>query len=91
LQFAANLEKVGFDAYHGAPAAGNVSGSISGDLGHGELRLDTEAFMLHLYPIFAKPWHYQKANARLTWARQRRFHPDRALPQGAGRRGQDRR
>ncbi|WP_313712252.1 YhdP family protein [Pseudomonas sp.] len=68
LQFAANLERVGFDAYHGAPAAGNVSGSITGDLGHGELRLDTDAFMLHLYPIFAKPWHYQKANARLTWA-----------------------
>jgi uncharacterized protein (TIGR02099 family) len=68
LQFEANLERVGFDAYHGAPAAGNVSGSISGDLGHGELRLDTDAFMLHLYPIFAKPWHYQKANARLTWA-----------------------
>lgn len=67
LQFAANLEKIGFDAYHGAPAAGNVNGSISGDLGQGELRLDTDAFMLHLYPIFAKPWHYQKANARLTW------------------------
>ncbi|MBF8670927.1 TIGR02099 family protein [Pseudomonas putida] len=68
LQFEANLEKIGFDAYHNAPAAGNVSGSISGDLGHGELRLDTDAFMLHLFPIFAKPWHYQKANARLTWA-----------------------
>lgn len=67
LQFAANLERVGFDAYHGAPAAGNVSGSISGDLGHGELRLDTDAFMLHLFPIFEKPWHYQKANARLAW------------------------
>lgn len=69
LQFAANLEEIGFDAYHGAPAADHVSGSISGDLGHGELRLDSpDAFMLHLYPIFAKPWHYQKANARLTWA-----------------------
>ncbi|WP_280042592.1 YhdP family protein [Pseudomonas sp. Hg5Tf] len=67
LSFAANLERIGFSAYHGAPAAGNVSGSISGDLGHGELRLDTDAFMLHLYPIFAKPWNYQKANARLTW------------------------
>ncbi|CAG8865823.1 hypothetical protein PS627_01742 [Pseudomonas fluorescens] len=67
LQFAANLERVGFDAYHGAPAAGNVSGSIRGDLGKGELRLDTDAFMLHLYPIFEKPWQYQKANARLTW------------------------
>ncbi|MBC3957059.1 YhdP family protein [Pseudomonas triticifolii] len=65
--FAANLDKVGFNAYHGAPAAANVSGAISGDLGQGELRLDTNDFMLHLDPIFAKPWRYQKANARLTW------------------------
>lgn len=67
FSFAANLDRVGFDAYHGAPAAGNVSGSISGDLGHGELRLDTDRFMLHLAPIFADPWHYLKANALLTW------------------------
>ncbi|MDR0276811.1 MAG: TIGR02099 family protein [Paucimonas sp.] len=67
FSFAANLDRVGFDAYHGAPAAGNVSGSISGDLGHGELRLDTDKFMLHLDPIFADPWHYLKANAQLTW------------------------
>lgn len=67
FSFASNLDKVGFNAYHGAPAAGNVSGSISGDLGQGELRLDTSDFMLHLYPIFAHPWRYQKANARLTW------------------------
>jgi uncharacterized protein (TIGR02099 family) len=67
FSFAANLDRVGFNAYHGAPAAGNVSGAISGDLGHGELRLATEDFMLHLDPIFAKPWTYPKANARLTW------------------------
>ena len=67
LSFAANLDKVGFNAYHGAPAAGNVSGAISGDLGHGELRLATQDFMLHLDPIFAKPWYYKQANARLTW------------------------
>ncbi|MBD1585707.1 YhdP family protein [Pseudomonas typographi] len=67
LGFAANLEQLGFKAYHGAPGAGNVSGSISGDLGHGELRLATSDFMLHLYPIFAKPWYYPKANALLTW------------------------
>ncbi|MGF6112942.1 YhdP family protein [Pseudomonas frederiksbergensis] len=65
--FAANLERVGFDAYHGAPAARNVSGSISGDLGHGELRMDSKDFSLHLDPIFAKPWQYIQANARLTW------------------------
>ena len=67
LSFAANLENVGFNAYHGAPAAGNVSGAISGDLGQGELRLASENFMLHLYPIFNNPWTYPKANARLTW------------------------
>ncbi|AJO76606.1 YhdP family protein [Pseudomonas sp. MRSN 12121] len=67
LSFAANLERVGFDAYHGAPAARNVSGSISGDLGQGELRMDSKDFSLHLDPIFAKPWQYLQANARLTW------------------------
>jgi uncharacterized protein (TIGR02099 family) len=67
LGFAANLDQVGFAAYHGAPAAGNVSGAISGDLGHGELRLNTQNFMLHLEPIFAKPWYYREAAARLTW------------------------
>ncbi|PPA03548.1 TIGR02099 family protein, partial [Pseudomonas sp. MWU12-2312b] len=67
FSFAANLDRVGFDAYHGAPAARNVSGSISGDLGHGELRMDSKDFMLHLDPIFAKPWQYIQANARLTW------------------------
>ncbi|NBF02411.1 TIGR02099 family protein [Pseudomonas sp. Fl5BN2] len=67
LSFAANLERVGFDAYHGAPAARNVSGSISGDLGKGELRMDSKDFSLHLFPIFAKPWQYIQANATLTW------------------------
>ena len=67
LSFAANLQQVGFNATHGAPAARNVSGLISGDLGTGELRLDSKDFMLHLDPIFAKPWQYQQANALLTW------------------------
>ena len=67
VSFAANLERVGFDAYFGAPAARNVSGSISGDLGQGELRMDSKDFSLHLDPIFAKPWQYLQANARLTW------------------------
>ncbi|AZD06359.1 putative exported protein [Pseudomonas chlororaphis] len=67
LRFAANLERIGFNAYRGAPAARNVSGSISGDLGQGELRMDSKDFALHLDPIFAKPWQYLQANARLTW------------------------
>lgn len=68
LSFAANLDKVGFNAYHGAPAAGNVSGAVSGDLGQGELRLNTDDFMLHLDPIFKNAWNYHHADARLTWA-----------------------
>lgn len=67
VSFATNLDTVGFDAYHGAPAARNVSGSLSGDLGGGELRMDSKDFSLHLDPIFAKPWQYLQANARLTW------------------------
>ena len=67
LQFSANLERIGFAAYLGSPAAENVSGSISGDLGQGELRLDSEDFSLHLDTLFPKPWIYQKANALLTW------------------------
>src|SRR3546814_18509119 len=31
VSFATNLDTVGFDAYRGAPAARNVSGSLSGD------------------------------------------------------------
>jgi uncharacterized protein (TIGR02099 family) len=67
VSFATNLDTVGFNAYHGAPAARNVSGSLSGDLGGGELRMDSKDFSLHLDPIFAKPWQYLQANARLTW------------------------
>ncbi|MDP3816094.1 YhdP family protein [Pseudomonas sp.] len=67
LQFAANLERIGFAAYLGSPAAENISGSISGDLGQGELRLDTENFALHLDTLFPQPWRYKTAKARLTW------------------------
>ncbi|WP_426149803.1 YhdP family protein [Pseudomonas sp. DC3000-4b1] len=67
LAFAANLEQVAFQPYHFAPGAANVSGSIEGDLGHGELRLASEGFMLHLFPIFNQQWHYQQAHARLAW------------------------
>lgn len=67
LAFSANLERVGFAAYHGAPAAENVSGSITGDLGRGELRLDSQDFGLHLSELFPALWRYREAHARLTW------------------------
>ncbi|MBT8766248.1 YhdP family protein [Metapseudomonas boanensis] len=67
LLFSSNLSAVGVDAYRGAPAAENVSGSVSGNLEQGELRLDANDFALHLDHLFPKPWRYQKARARLTW------------------------
>jgi uncharacterized protein (TIGR02099 family) len=67
LQFSANLERVGFAAWRGSPAAENVSGSISGDLGQGELRVDSEDFSLHFPTLFPQPWRYKTANALLTW------------------------
>jgi uncharacterized protein (TIGR02099 family) len=67
LQFASNLENLGFAAYRGSPAVENVSGAVSGDLAQGELRLATENFSLHLDTLFPKPWLYRQAKARLTW------------------------
>ena len=66
-RYAANLANVAFDAYRGAPGAEQVSGSVQGDLGEGELRLDSDGFALHLDQLFAQPWRYHKAQARLNW------------------------
>ena len=58
LQFAANLDKVGIQAYRGAPAAENVSGSASGNMFRGEQRLKSENFAslpLELRELLARP------------------------------------
>jgi len=67
LSYAANLEAVGFDAWHGAPAAENVGGSVSGDLAGGELRLNADDVALHLARLFPRPWRYRHAAGQLFW------------------------
>lgn len=67
LHFSANLDRVGFDAYGGAPAAENVSGGIEGNLQQGELRVASENFSLHLDHLFPQPWQYRQASGRLLW------------------------
>ncbi|TBV04089.1 YhdP family protein [Phytopseudomonas dryadis] len=67
LQFSANLERIGFSAWHASPAVENGSGSISGDLGQGELKVDSEDFSLHLETLFPQAWNYRQAKGRLTW------------------------
>jgi len=88
LTYAANLERVGFAAYHGAPAVDGISGSLSGSLGGGELRLDTTDFMLYLSDIFPDPWRYRTAKALLTWSLDsQRFTLGSALMQVTGPEG----
>lgn len=68
LAFASNLDNVEFSAWENVPAAGGVSGHISGGLMQGELRLaSADGFSLHLANLFAKPWDYHKAHAQLLW------------------------
>lgn len=67
VQFSANLERVGIGAWQGVPAVDNASGSISGDLGGGELLAASENFGLHFPNLFPEMWRYRQAGARLLW------------------------
>ncbi|WP_394561580.1 YhdP family protein [Aquipseudomonas alcaligenes] len=67
MQFSANLEKVSIGAWHGVPAAENVSGSVRGDLGGGEGLVASENFGLHFPNLFPEMWHYRQAGATLRW------------------------
>lgn len=62
------LDRVAVEAWRGVPALENVSGSLSGSLEGGELRLDAEDFLLHLDTLFAEPWRYRRARAQLHWS-----------------------
>ncbi|MCC6074717.1 YhdP family protein [Pseudomonas sp. GCM10022188] len=67
VEYNARLDGVGFGAWHNVPAADNISGSLSGTLEGGQLRLDARDFMLHLTTLFPEPWRYREAHARLDW------------------------
>lgn len=67
VEYDLRLDRVGVSAWHGVPALENVSGSLSGSLAGGELRLDANDFMLHLDTLFPEPWRYRRARARLEW------------------------
>ncbi|WP_068829528.1 YhdP family protein [Pseudomonas sp. BMS12] len=67
LQFFANLQQVGIGAWQGVPGVENASGSVRGDLGGGEALVASENFSLHFPNLFAEPWQYRQAGARLDW------------------------
>ena len=67
VEYDLRLDRVGVSAWHAVPALENVSGSLSGSLEGGELRLDANDFLLHLTTLFPEPWRYRTARARLNW------------------------
>lgn len=67
LQFAANLERVGFEAYEDVPSVKNIRGAVNGNLMQGEVLLDAQDFVLHLNRFFPQPWHYRRAQSRFIW------------------------
>ncbi|MEH6565648.1 MAG: YhdP family protein [Halopseudomonas sp.] len=68
LQFSANLEKVGFQAYQNAPLLQGISGSISGSPHGGELRVDNQLWSMQLPNLFPEVWQYQSALGALNWS-----------------------
>lgn len=68
VRYVTGIERVGFNAWHAVPAADNITGTFSGSLEGGELRMDTTDFMLHLAFLFPEPWRYRTARARLVWS-----------------------
>lgn len=68
LEYDTNLESLEYSPWNDVPGASGISGRLFGNLAGGELHLDSDGFSLFLRELFAEPWQYHRANARLTWA-----------------------
>ncbi|MCJ8169976.1 YhdP family protein [Atopomonas sediminilitoris] len=66
-RFSANLESVALKPYKGVPGLAGVSGLVTGNAAGGSLWLESDDFTLFLNTVFAKPWQYHQARARLDW------------------------
>ncbi len=67
LEYDTNLEQLDYSPWEHVPGASGISGRLYGSLAGGELHLDSNDFSLYLRELFAGPWRYQRARARLTW------------------------
>ncbi|MBL4833894.1 MAG: TIGR02099 family protein [Pseudomonas sp.] len=61
------LDDVSVEAWLGAPAFAGISGSLSGSAQTGELRVDSDAWSIHLPRLFAERWHYDQLVGELAW------------------------
>ncbi|WP_422134778.1 YhdP family protein [Endozoicomonas sp. ALD040] len=67
LDLSAKLKGVSVAAWEGAPSASNVNGHLKMGMISGYFDLDTENFTLGLTKLFRDVWHFDTAQARLSW------------------------
>ncbi len=67
LEYDTNILGLDYSPWEDVPGATGISGRLFGSLAGGELHLDSDGFSLYLRELFATPWQYHKAKARLTW------------------------
>lgn len=68
LEYDTNILGLDYSPWEDVPGATGISGRLLGNLAGGELHLDSDGFSLYLRELFAAPWQYHRAGARLTWA-----------------------
>ena len=68
LEYDTNIRALDYSPWKNVPGATGIHGRLFGSLAGGELHLDSSGFSLYLRELFAEPWQYHKARARLTWA-----------------------
>ena len=67
LEYDTNIDGLDYSPWENVPGATGISGRLFGSLAGGELHLDSAGFSLYLRELFADPWYYHRARARLTW------------------------
>lgn len=67
LRLNADLEGVGVEGWHGAPALDGVNGQLYAGLKAGMIRLNSQAFDLHFPQIYPDGWHYEQAQGEIRW------------------------
>lgn len=73
LEYDTNLQGLDYSPWKHVPGATGISGRLFGSLAGGELHLDSSGFSLYLRELFADPWQYHQARARLTWSLAQNF------------------
>lgn len=68
LEYDTNIDGLDYSPWENVPGATGISGRLFGSLAGGELHLDSAGFSLYLRELFADPWRYHRARARLTWS-----------------------